>query len=146
MEITKITNDTTTDNVKVVMMNGYEMEIGIFGVDAPHDIKREVECHLFRKLMMEYNEKYGDEPTNRRSIEWYDWEKQRVEEVYIPSEKYEWRFLILLDGERIVENHDNLVVTDETILTVVIDRVKYELYQTFENDDDHDESDDEEDE
>ena len=120
MRLGRIENNTTTDTVKVVMMNGYEMVIDISSVDEPLDIKSQIDLHFFAKLMNDFDEKYGEEPTERGSAEHDQWRRHRSLEVYKPSVKYEWQHLILLDGERIVENNANMVITDETLLTVII--------------------------
>ena len=136
-----VLNNTSHNKVNVVTMSGYEFKVAIDNTFDVHTLKINIELHFYTKLRDEFIEKYGNNPRND------EYEKLMNEELYKPLQKYDNRCIDLLHDENILNNHDRLIITDDTVLTMVVNSTKYGIYRrrlnVVESDSDSDESDSE---
>ena len=110
-----VMNNTTHNKVNVVMMNGYEFKVDIDMAFDVCTIKINIELHFYNKLRNEFIEKYGNNPRDA------EYEKLMVEELYKPLNKYANRCIKLLHDENILCNHNRIIITDDTVLTMFVE-------------------------
>ena len=113
-----VVNITSNNIVKVVMVNGYQFEVDIELAEDVLDIKLAIGDHFSKKYEQEFIEKHGD-------IEDKALMNQYVRE---PAIKYSPMCVDLIHGVNELDDHSRLIITDETVLTLVLNNDRYERF------------------
>ena len=110
-----VMNNTTCNKVKVVMLNGYEFQVDIEFSEGVYDIMKAITQHFFTKHMTAFIEKYGDTEDD----------ELMNQEVHQPTLKYSPRVADLVDGGEVLDINTRIIITDETVLTLVLNSLKF---------------------